>query len=195
MIRRQLVRLLLALACLFGAFPASAAVTITFWSHELGNSFPHAFFTVRGTPDAGGAPVDANYGFTAKTISPAILMGSVAGGLDVAKPGYIRSSTAQFSLVLTDAQYAAVMALVNEWGGAPGGDSHYNMNRRNCVHFVAEAARRSGLTGVDQPRLMKKPRSFLKAVAAANEGRVTPIGEQGATYLPTLAAVTATVAP
>ena len=69
---RSLLRPLLAtallLSSLFGAAPAWAAVTITFWSHELGNSFPHAFFTLRGVPDAGGAPVDANYGFTAKSV-------------------------------------------------------------------------------------------------------------------------------
>ena len=94
-------------------------MTITFWSHELGNSFPHAFFTLRGVPDAGGAPVDVNYGFTAKSISPAILMGSVAGRLDIAKPGYMRGSDAQFSVVLTDAQYAEVLALVARWDEEP----------------------------------------------------------------------------
>lgn len=52
------------------ALPAQAAVTITFWSHELGNSFPHAFFSLRGTVDATGQPVDANYGFTARSVSP-----------------------------------------------------------------------------------------------------------------------------
>jgi hypothetical protein len=190
MIHRAAVRPLLALffglTCLFASLPAYAAVTITFWSHELGNSFPHAFFTLRGVPEAGGAAVDANYGFTARTISPAILMGTVAGKLDIAKPGYMRSSDAQFSVVLTDAQYADVMKLVAEWGGEDGGDSRYNLNNRNCVHFVAEAARRSGLTGVDQPRLMKKPRSFLQAVAAANAGHVTAIGQSGAVYLAAL---------
>jgi hypothetical protein len=73
---RPLLRLIALLClCLGYALPAQAAVTITFWSHELGNSFPHAFFTLRGIPDAGGAPVDANAGFTAKSVSPALLMG------------------------------------------------------------------------------------------------------------------------
>lgn len=186
----RVIRLLTALALFFGTVvPASAAVTITFWSHELGNSFPHAFFTLRGIPDAGGAPVDANYGFTAKTISPAMLFGPVAGRLDIAKPFYIGGSDAQFSVVMTDARYAAVLALVGEWSGDKG-RSEYRLGDRNCISFVQEAARRVGLTGLEHPRLMKKPRSFLKAVAAANLGRVTAIGQHGKAYLASLAPMT-----
>ena len=87
---RPLLRLI-ALLCLCGgyALPAQAAVTITFWSHELGNSFPHAFFTLRGVADSGGDPVDANFGFTAKSLTPALLFGPVAGKLDIATPFYI----------------------------------------------------------------------------------------------------------
>lgn len=181
----RLLHACLALLLLVGVAPrADAAVTITFWSHEFGNSFPHAFFSLRGTPDAGGAPVDANYGFTAKTISPAILMGTVPGRLDISKPAYIDSSDAQFSVVLTDAQYAAVLALTRDWGEE--GDHSYNLNKRNCVHFVQEAARRSGVANVDFPALMKKPRSYLLAVAAANAGTVTVIGQPGVKYLASL---------
>lgn len=174
--------LFLTLAC---ALPAQAAVTITFWSHELGNSFPHAFFTLRGTVDATGAPVDANYGFTAKSVSPALLMGTVKGRLDISKPFYISTSDAQFSYVMTDAQYADILALVAGWDEKTG-DAHYNLNQRNCVHFVQEAARRLGLVGLDHPDLMKKPRSYLKAVAQANTDRVTVIGKGGKAYLGSL---------
>jgi len=182
----RLFRLLASVLLLIGLpLPAQAAVTITFWSHELGNSFPHAFFTLRGVPDAGGAPVDANYGFTAKTVSPALLWGTVPGRIDIAKPNYMAGSDAQFSVVLTDAQYADVLALVRDWGDKTG-DAHYNLNRRNCVHFVQEAARRSGLVGLDQPTLMKKPRSFLLAVAQANSGHVMLLNQHGEQYFASL---------
>ncbi|GGB35576.1 hypothetical protein GCM10011380_26220 [Sphingomonas metalli] len=180
-----LARTLALLALWLVALPAQAAVTATFWSHELGNSFPHAFFTLRGTPDAGGPPVDIAYGFTARSLSPAILMGTVKGRLESAKPAYIRGSDAQFAVVLSDAQYASLLALARAWS-EEGGDSSYNLNHRNCVHFVREAARRIGLTGLDQPALMKKPRSFLKAVAAANTGKVIALGIPGKAYLATL---------
>jgi hypothetical protein len=182
---RPFLAILLLLSMIFGAAPAWAAVTITFWSHELGNSFPHAFFTLRGTQDAGGAPVDVNYGFTAKSVSPKILMGTVAGRLDISRPGYIAGSDAQFSAVLSDAQYAAVLTLIAAWDEKTG-DGHYNLNSRNCVHFVKEAARILGLSDLDQPKLMKKPRSYLKAVAAANATRVTVIDMHGEAYLASL---------
>ena len=183
---RPLFRLIALLyLCLGFALPAQAAVTITFWSHELGNSFPHAFFTLRGIPDAGGAPVDTNAGFTAKSVSPALLMGPVAGKLDIAKPGYIAGSDEQFSVVMSDAQYVAVLRLVEAWSeGKP--DSVYRLSDHNCVTFVKEAARIVGLIGLDQPKLMKKPRSYLKAVQAENAGRVMPIGQHGKEYLASL---------
>ncbi len=184
----RMTRLVAALAALLlslAALPAHAAVTITFWSHEFGNHFPHAFFTLRGTPDAGGEPVDLNYGFTPKAISPAILFGPVQGRIDIAKRGYMEGSDAQFSLVLTDAQYADILRLVNEWDETKG-DGTYRMNTRNCVHFAQEAARRAGLTRVDFPALMKKPRSFLKAVASANAAQVTIIDRHGKQYLAAL---------
>lgn len=191
----RLFHLLAAALLLIGLpLPAQAAVTITFWSHEFNNSFPHTFFTLRGVPDAGGAPVDVNYGFTAKSISPALLWGTVPGRLDIADPDYMGGSDAQFSVTLSDAQYADVLALAREWDEKTG-DSHYNLNKRNCVHFVQEAARRSGLVGLDQPKLMKKPRSFLLAVEAANAGHVTMLNRHGKEYLASLQPVVAPAAP
>lgn len=187
---RRLLAASLLLGSLFASAPAWAAVTITFWSHELGNSFPHAFFTLRGTPDAGGKPVDVNYGFTAKSITPKLLMGTVAGRLDVSKPGYIAGSDAQFAMVLSDVQYAQVLALIAAWDEKTG-DGRYNLNDRNCVHFVKEAARIAGLSALDQPKLMKKPRSYLKAVAAANPGRVMLVDMHGKAYLASLPPLTA----
>ena len=182
----RMIRSTFALLLLFcAAVPAQAAVTITFWSHEFGNSFPHAFFSLRGVPDAGGPAVDANYGFTAKTVSPAILFGAVPGRVEPSKPAYVASSDAQFSVVLSDAQYAQVLALVAAWDEKTG-DATYRLNTRNCVHFVKEAARVVGLTGLDFPKLMKKPRSYLLAVQAANKDRVIAVNLKGKAYLATL---------
>lgn len=188
---RPLFRLFTLLCLITGfAAPAHAAVTITFWSHELGNSFPHAFLTLRGVPDAGGPSVDTNVGFTARSVSPALLMGPVAGKLDIARPSYIASSDAQFSVVMTDAQYAAVLRLADAWSeGKP--DSVYRLGDHNCVHFVKEAARLLGLSALDQPGLMKKPRSYLKAVLAGNAGRVVPVNMHGKAYLASLGPIEA----
>ncbi|MGI4732172.1 MAG: hypothetical protein ACRYFW_10525 [Janthinobacterium lividum] len=178
---RLLARTLLLVAGIGAALPASASVTITFWSHEFGNNFPHAFLTLRGKPDRGGAPVDMNVGFTAKHISPAILFGSVAGMLEPADLNYMRGSDAHFSVTMTDDQYLAVLKLFDEWG--VGGNQRYDMNKRNCVTFVKVAAERVGLAGTEQPKLMKRPRSYLVAVEAANAGRVQPVDLHGAVYI------------
>ena len=170
--RQMLARFLLAL-CLLIAFggPASAAVEIGFYSRELGgNNFPHAFVTLRGTLDGTGERVDTSYGFTAKTVSPAILLGSVAGEVIVEGPRQIARSDRQFALVVSDQQYAAVMAVVERWRRRH--QPSYNLNRRNCVHFVGEIAQALGLRVAFERRLMKRPRSFLIAVRESNPDRL-----------------------
>ena len=163
-----IVRWLLALLLLFGlAGQATAAVEIAFYSRELGgNNFPHAFVSLRGTVDSTGERVDTSYGFTARAVTPAILLGSVAGEVVVEGPRQIARSDRQFALTLTDDQYRAVMAVVAEWRNRR--QPSYNLNRRNCVHFVAELARTVGLRVENAERLMKRPRSFLQHVRSLN---------------------------
>ncbi|MGZ8347024.1 MAG: hypothetical protein ACXWUP_07945 [Allosphingosinicella sp.] len=163
-----LVRLLLSLLLLIGATaPAAAAVEIAFYSRELGgNNFPHAFVTLRGTVDATGEPVASAFGFTARAVTPAILFGSVAGEVIDETERQIARSDRQFSLTLSDEQYRRAMAVVETWRNRP--QPSYNMNRRNCVHFVAELAQAIGLRVEDADGLMKKPRSFLLHVRELN---------------------------
>ena len=190
-LRRLIVTLMLACGVLF-AQAAQAKVTITFWSQEFGSNFPHAFFTIDGTPDAGGDPVHISYGFTAKTITPAILMGTVAGRIDATKQSYIDNSNAHFSLPITDAQYTQILSLVDEWGES--GDHHYNLNKRNCVHFVAEAMRRAGLTVEEPKTLMKKPRSFSQWIEKLNQTAIKVIELPASDYYASLKALPATSA-
>lgn len=148
------------------ASPVAAQVVATFYSHDLDDHFPHAFFTLKGRTIETSEEVDTNYGFTAKTITPAILFGSVPGRIDIAKPGYVGHSTAHFSVTLTDDQYRAILAVVEKWRNTPG--SSYNMNRSNCVHFTGEAAQAIGLNVTFPEKLMKKPRSYLEEIQRLN---------------------------
>ncbi len=191
---RQFCLSLIVATGLLAAMPASAQVTVTFWSQEFGQNFPHAFFQVRGVPEAGGEPVDAYYGFTAKATTPAILWGTVAGRIDRPTPGYVRKSNAHFSLTVSDAQYDALLALVGEWDDKLG-NGDYNLNRRNCVHFIAEAMRRTGLHVVEEKKLMKKPRSFTQSIAAMNVGRVAVIEQDAREYLAGLPPLAAKAVP
>jgi hypothetical protein len=162
----RLIALLAAAFLALAAAPGWAAVSITFYSKELGTSFPHAFVMVEGQLDRGGPRIDEDYGFTAKTISPAILWGKVAGEvISDHKANYVKGSDRHFTLALTDAEYDRAMATVARWRAAR--QPSYDLDRHNCVHFVAEIAASIGLKA-DTRRFMKKPRSFLEALTAAN---------------------------
>jgi hypothetical protein len=153
------------------AAPAWAAVSITFYSKELGASFPHAFVILDGTPDRGGARIEEDYGFTAKTISPAILWGKVAGEVITDHTvSYVKGSDRHFTLALTDSEYDRVMATIARWRA--GKQPSYDLERHNCVHFVAEIAAAVGMTA-DTKKLMKKPRSFLQTLTARNRAWLT----------------------
>jgi hypothetical protein len=170
---RALALLAAALLALTAA-PAWAAVSITFYSKELGASFPHAFVIVEGSLDRGGPRIEEDYGFTAKTISPAILWGKVAGEVITDHSvSYVRGSDRHFTLPLTDAEYDQAMATVERWRGA--GQPSYDLDRHNCVHFVAEIAASVGLAA-DTKRFMKKPRSFLEGLTRANQARLEARG-------------------
>jgi len=161
---------LLAFLLLVGLHtPASAAVEIAFYSRELGgNNFPHAFVALHGIVDSTGEQVNTSYGFTAHSVTPALLFGSVTGEVVVEGEHEIARSTRQFAVTLSDAQYRAVMAVVEAWRNRP--QPSYNLNHRNCVHFVAELARTVGLRVEEVPGLMKRPRSFLLHVRELNPG-------------------------
>ena len=159
---------LLAVLLLLGVHaPAGAAVEIAFYSRELGgNNFPHAFIALHGTVDSTGEQVNTSYGFTAHSVTPAILFGSVTGEIVVEGERQMARSTRQFAMTLSDERYRAVMAVVEAWRNRP--QPSYNLNHRNCVHFVAEIARTVGLRVEEAPRLMKRPRSFLLNVRSLN---------------------------
>jgi len=149
--------------------PAVAAVEIAFYSRELGRkNFPHAFIVLRGTVDSTGESVDTSLGFTAHSVTPAILFGSVQGVVQVEREERVARSDRQFALTLPDERYLAVMAVAESWRGRP--QPSYNLNRANCVHFVAELALAAGLRVEIVARLMKRPRAFLQHVRTLNPG-------------------------
>lgn len=163
---RRLAAFVAAALLALTAAPAWAAVSITFYSKELGSSFPHAFVILEGTPDRGGPRIAEDYGFTAKTISPAILWGKVAGKVITDhSAGYVKGSDRHFTVALTDSEYDKVMATIERWRAAR--QPSYDLDKHNCVHFVADLAAAIGMTP-DTSKLMKKPRSFLEALTAQN---------------------------
>jgi hypothetical protein len=153
-------------ALLLGLLPATARaeIEVGFWTREMGLELPHAFFTINGT--VAGKPVEETYGFTAKAITPALLWGPVPGRIDIASKGYMAASHKLYTVTLPDEAYAKLKAVVARYSAKPG--SIYRMNERNCVHFTAEAAAAIGMRLPDGKGMMKRPTSYMMAVAAAN---------------------------
>jgi hypothetical protein len=160
-----MTRFLLGLiaALLLPAAAARADVDVRFFSRDLGEVFPHGFFEVEGP----GVPKQ-NYGFTAKTISPAILWGPVAGKIVHMDPPYIAKSQHHFTVRISDADYARLMALVEQWRTKKS--PSYDLYKANCVSFVADAVRLVGLRTNPKTRFMGKPKSFLLEVMQLNPG-------------------------
>ena len=162
------ILLFLFLFCAVFAGPARAEVLVGFYSHDFGDRFPHAFIVLEGRIDATGERVDTNYGFTATSVSPAILMGSVKGHVQTSQPDYVGKSDRQFTVRIDDAAYARLMAKVAEWRDRK--QPSYSLGKRNCVHFVMELAVTLGLHVNRDSKYFKKPKSFLREVKELNPG-------------------------
>ena len=150
-----------------GHSPAAAAIEIAFYSREMSRShYPHAFVRLSGTDERTGEVVDATYGFTARSVTPAILLGSVSGRVVTEEPRLIARSRRHFAFPLNNERFDEVLATVERWRRRA--QPSYNLNRRNCVHFVADLARASGLRVERTEGLMKRPRLFLEHIQQLN---------------------------
>ena len=159
-------RLLLAAGTLLAlASAASAEVTLTFYSHHfgtygLGVTFPHAYVRLSGTTKADAKPVNANYGFTAQTISPSIMWEPVEGFVISMPDDYMAMSQPHLSLPISDEQYRSVLAIVDRWRKYP--QPSYNLNSKNCVTFVGEIAIALRLPASNDVKFIRSPREFLE---------------------------------
>ena len=164
-----MIRLNALFALLFLALsaPARADVDVTFYSHDFGENFPHTFFTAKGEL-ANGEVIDTNYGFTAVNVTPAILWGSVLGEIETSTPNYISKSDPHFTVTLQDAAYARLVTVVQKWRDKP--QKSYSLNKRNCVHFIADAIATLGYDINADTKNWKKPKSFLREVMTLNPG-------------------------
>jgi hypothetical protein len=158
-------RTMTAMLLIAFATAARADVTVTFWSHEMDKNYPHAFITLTGTTEA-GKPVNANFGFTAKSISPSILWGPVKGEIETLSSGYLKRSQRRASLIVSEKQYGAILSVVARWKSSAG--NSYDLNKRNCIHFVGQIAETLGLRVSYDPSLTMKPYDFVSRLIELN---------------------------
>ena len=164
-----IARLLALLAALLVPLPAAAQVMLSFQSFNgsmFGGRFPHTFVVLQGTLDETGARVEENYGYSAKSVSPAILSGPVKHIVMTEEPKYVTSTNRHFTVPISDATYWAIRSEMEKWRDAPG--KQYRLDDNNCIHFVGKIAEIAGLR-VDYPKaLIRKPKAWLNHIATIN---------------------------
>ena len=165
----RMFRLFAAVFALVTASAALAEVRVTF--HSFNGSmpfgrFPHAFVSFDGTLDATGERVKENFGWSAKTISPAVLSGRVYGVILVEKDKWLTQTNRHFTIPLTDAQYRKLRAEVERFRTAPG--KYYSLENRNCIHFVGRMAELLGLKVEYPAKMLRKPRQWLNHIGDLN---------------------------
>lgn len=161
--------ILLALLTFGWASPALADVQLSFHSFNgsvLFGRYPHAFIVLEGELESSGEVINENYGFTAKTVSTRILNGPVEHDISIEEPKYIRKTNQHFTITITDAQYREVIALMRAWRDAPG--KYYDLDTRNCIHFVGEIAKIIGLRVAYPEDMLRRPKKWLNHVTSLN---------------------------
>lgn len=164
----RLAALLCAVAA-FAAVPAVAQVSISFHSFNgslLAARYPHTFVVFEGTLDSTGEKINENFGFSAKSVDPSILAGPVAHVIWVETQKHVRTTNTHFTIPISDELYFRMKAEITRWRDAPG--KYYDIDKRNCIHFVGRLAEMAGLK-VDYPKdLLRKPKAWLNRVGRLN---------------------------
>lgn len=145
-----------------------AQVHLSFHSFKgslFGGRYPHTFIVLEGALEADGRRVEENYGYTSVRVTPAILSGNVDGTIHVEGADYITATNRHFTIAISDALYHAIVAEMVRWRDA---GKVYNLNTRNCIHFVARVAYIVGMHEEIPLGLSKKPKAWLNLIARLN---------------------------
>lgn len=160
---------LLVTAGIFSSVPASAKVTLSFYSVQtslMSLRSVHAFFDLKGTLDSDGTVINENYGFSAKNSSFGLFFHPVKQAMLSENQSYIDKANYHFSVTISDATYHQIVSEVDTWAHNP--DYKWDIDKRNCVTFVGVVAQMAGLK-VDFPKeMMRKPKTYLTHIKQMN---------------------------
>lgn len=164
----RIVRILIAVFAFGWASAAQADVQLTFHSFNgsiFWGRYPHTFVSMEGELDD-GTTIHENYGFSAKSASPAVLAGPVEHIVMTEKDKWLTKTNRHFTVTIDDAKYWEIRKEVARWRDAPG--KYYDLDTRNCIHFIGAIAQMVGIR-VEYPKdLLRKPRSWLNHISAIN---------------------------
>ena len=78
----------------------------------------------------------------------------------------IRRTNRHFSLTISDEQYHQIVREVSTWQNAPG--KFYDLETRNCIHFVGKMAQILGLTVEYPDNMLRRPKKWLNHITELN---------------------------
>ena len=84
----------------------------------------------------------------------------------VEKEKWLTKTNRHFTITMTDEKYREVRALVEAWRNAPG--KYYDLETRNCIHFVGEIGKIVGLEVVYPEKMMRRPKKWLNYITGLN---------------------------
>ena len=164
----RFIKLFVAIFALAWSHAAFAEVKMHFHSFNgsvmLGR-YPHAFVVLEGNL-ADGTRVNENFGFSALKTTPAILNGPVKQAIITEEPKMIPKTNRHFTLTISDAQYRKIKAEMIKWRDAPG--DFYNLETRNCIHFVGRMAELAGLKVEFPQKMLRRPKKWLNHITGLN---------------------------
>ena len=165
-------RLLVVLAALLAlTLPGAASAEVRLAFHSFNGSviagrYPHTFVVLEGTLEETGERISENHGFTARRITPAILNGPVEHAVMAEKTKYLTSTNRHFTVKISDAQYHRIRQEIAAWRDASG--KFYDLDTRNCIHFVGRIAEIAGVKVTYPKALLRKPKAWLNHVTSLN---------------------------
>ncbi|MEM7779439.1 MAG: hypothetical protein AAF697_03490 [Pseudomonadota bacterium] len=165
----RLITHALAVVAFMWSGAAFAQVEIHFHSFNgsvLFGRYPHTFIVLDGSLEETGAPINENYGFSARRVTRAILRGPVEHMVLAESEKNVRNTNRHFSIQITDAQYYRIMEEVRAWQNAPG--KYYDLETRNCIHFVGRMAEILGLTVEYPDNMLRRPKKWLNHITELN---------------------------
>jgi len=169
LVARAIAALSALILLAFVAPSAQARVDVHFHSFNgsmFAGRYPHTFVVFDGQIDGTGERIYENYGFSAQRATPAVLRGPVPHIVMTEKEKHIGTTNRHFTLTVSDETYRRLKAEVIAWRDAPG--RFYDLNTRNCIHFVGRLAELAGLRVDYPPELLRKPRAWLNHVGQMN---------------------------
>ncbi|MFN2098974.1 hypothetical protein [Altererythrobacter sp. MF3-039] len=164
----RLFRIFAAMLAFCAASAAQAEIQLSFHSFNgsvMFGRYPHAFVVMEGKLED-GTPINENYGFTAKKVSPAILSGPVYHDILIEKQKYITKTNRHFTVMIDDAKYWAIREEVDKWRNAPG--KFYDLDTNNCIHFVGTIAKIVGIRIVYPEDMLHRPKKWLNHITGLN---------------------------